>query len=870
VFPVWDHTLPSGLRLVVENDDVSKQASLVAIVDVGQVDNPSGKGQLAHVIEHLAFRAPDASGTSTWDRLLRMGAVFNAETSPERTSYYAEVPASALDVLVAAVLERLDDPTAGATEGMLAKEVSTVSEELNRRGESIGFLQLIAALLPPDHPYVRASAEARQIGNITLDDARAFADRYYEPERMTIVISGPVTAEWEENLRRKMPANLRGQTGDHRNPVRKSAISFAQPTGAPSELAPVAANVGSPELWIGWRLPPAAGETAMEMEVIASTVRATLLSRMDPDGVNDVIDVDVGLRPGSLSSELICRLVLRSAADAARIRDDSLRQVEALGDLTLVSVTGLKWDYSLALQNAFLTTALKLEGILERSRVRAEMVHSGDSPMLSALLDKLGKIDLEAVSAFAGRYLTPNAARTVLLTPRDPASRRRVGPRRDQGDISIGSTVPVESTPESDATVAQPASGDLRAVDSAPGARGAIVRRLSNGLTIIALRRAGLPFVSMNLGFHADPQPGDRPLARDAYLHAIRFHLSEAPSQRGLLRFTWLTPDSIQETLGMFSDKTREALDFLFETGDTAYVSLPRSDFGLWAEKQARWQGTPEGRSLLAFSAALFGDHPYHMAPPASVARQVKESDIEAWIGRVRRPANGALAIVGDIDPEAVIRDAEHALAGWKGKPGEPPAAPAPLAPRREIPTAVPVKFTTDAGRSAGDIRFGCVLPPVMSYRDAIGNELLADVIESDIFTRLRWKEGESYSPEVSGQALRGGTAWLEGRLDVQGPAISRALDALRSWLAVGGTARIDQTKFDELRFAAVRRNRLTNETSSRLAGSLVRAWNMGWSPGVLDEYSQNLASLTLADMEERLRVCRASATVEVLSAGGP
>ena len=63
VFPLREHTLPSGLRVVIEQDDTSKMAGVSWVVDVGNVDSPVGRPELAHAIEHLVLGRPTPRGS---------------------------------------------------------------------------------------------------------------------------------------------------------------------------------------------------------------------------------------------------------------------------------------------------------------------------------------------------------------------------------------------------------------------------------------------------------------------------------------------------------------------------------------------------------------------------------------------------------------------------------------------------------------------------------------------------------------------------------------------------------------------------------------------------------------------------------------
>src|SRR6185436_11831935 len=162
-------------------------------------------------------------------------------------------------------------------------------------------------------------------------------------------------------------------------------------------------------------------------------------------------------------------------------------------------------------------------------------------------------------------------------------------------------------------------------------------------------RRPGLPFVSMILGFHADPQPGDAAGARYAYRRVMRWNLSEGPLDRGLAWWRDLDADRAHETLGMFSSSVDKALDYLSEEADSLHVFWPHPAFERWLDANAIDEATPEGKAAQAFRSALFGKHAYHLDPTTAEMRKVTEPQVTAWFERVWRPANGALVVVGEI-----------------------------------------------------------------------------------------------------------------------------------------------------------------------------------------------------------------------------
>ena len=204
------------------------------------------------------------------------------------------------------------------------------------------------------------------------------------------------------------------------------------------------------------------------------------------------------------------------------------------------------------------------------------------------------------------------------------------------------------------------------------------VHTLNNGLTVIALRRPGLPFVAMRLGFHADPQPGEAQGARNAIDTSLRWDLLVGPLERGVLRGIERRPDSLQESLTLLSRNADKALDLLSDEADSLQLTWPNPRFERWTDAAARLEMTADDRALRAFRTALLGDHAYHQRPTIDLVREVTGPNAESWLARVRRPANGALVIVGDIDQEAAVRNADSKLGGWKGDAAPPPPPPAP------------------------------------------------------------------------------------------------------------------------------------------------------------------------------------------------
>ena len=100
-----DFRFPSGLRILMQSERSQPVVAVTAVIDRGsEYDQPEMDG-IAHVLEHLAFRAnhsmtEDNPGLENWDLIAQMGGTINASTSVDWTNYMTIAPRDALIPLV--------------------------------------------------------------------------------------------------------------------------------------------------------------------------------------------------------------------------------------------------------------------------------------------------------------------------------------------------------------------------------------------------------------------------------------------------------------------------------------------------------------------------------------------------------------------------------------------------------------------------------------------------------------------------------------------------------------------------------------------------------------------------------------------------
>ena len=619
-FPVREYVFPSGLRVVIEQDDTTPIASVVWIVEAGHLDDPPGKSHLAHTVEHLIGEAPTTGGASLWTMMRRLGAIGpSATTDFEQTTYPAFVPLTSLDDLVGTLMARMADPTAGIDDALLEKQLRIVAEEMRSRKDASSGSEAVVPILFPNDPIAGIVTARLQAGSLTMADVRSFADRTYRPERMTLVISGAIGPDWDHRLQALLPEKLRGRDAERRPPVRRPAIPPAPLFGS-KQMPTLKAGVDGPELWMAWPLPATTRLQSLRFLVLERVADRILTESFDRAGAV-VIDVDVGVLPGQAGG-LFCRAQLRSASDAERARKEIAAAMESLSGVKLVFGRKFSDSYEHAVRETGLYAALDMQNLSTRVLVRAGIAHREAGVSLSDVIATMRNVSVDDVAGFADRYLQPAAARAALLLPPDTSTGDAAPSHLRAASLPGNRGASVEPDVD-DADPELLDDGPITTPASAPAARRPRVTTLANGLTVIALRRPGLPFVSMVLGFHGEPQPGDNPGARAASARTATWSLRVPPSERGIQQMTQLNADSYEQTMNLFASDTRNALDLIREQAEWLRVYWPSARFSQWAESQAQRDASPAWRAFRGFRSALFEEHAYHLAPTIEAVRTV-------------------------------------------------------------------------------------------------------------------------------------------------------------------------------------------------------------------------------------------------------
>lgn len=228
----YREVLPNGLTLIIRESHSNPVVSLNVFVQVGSVDETPETSGMAHFYEHMFFRGtPSHSGFEFKRAIESLGGTTNASTTRDFTHYYINLPSryalEGLELLADALINAQCSPEA------IDQERKAVREEF-RLGQENPYRVIhnrIFALAYPDHPYGRpVIGTLENIDRFRRRDFLAFRDRYYTPQRVTVVIAGDV------DRREILPAARRLFGGFSRSGPPPASFPVGEPPSGEQEV----------------------------------------------------------------------------------------------------------------------------------------------------------------------------------------------------------------------------------------------------------------------------------------------------------------------------------------------------------------------------------------------------------------------------------------------------------------------------------------------------------------------------------------------------------------------------------------------------------------------------------------------------------
>jgi zinc protease len=835
--PFEKYTLKNGMDVILHEDHSTPIVGVNILYHVGSKNEVPGRTGFAHLFEHLMFQGSKHFDKDYFLPLQKAGGRVNGNTNSDRTDYWETVPSNFLELALWMESDRMAFLLPAMTQERLDNQRSVVKNERRQSYENrpygLAGETIMAAMLPPDHPYSWTTiGSMADLDAASREDVANFFRRYYHPANASLCIAGDFDPAVAKRLVEKyfgpIPAGLK---------VEK--LELPMPELMESKRIRMTDRVGLARLYLNWSSVPKFAADDAELEVLADILAGGKTSRLyrrlvrDEQIAQDVMasqgseelygdfSVTATARPGKELGAMEAII----AEELKRIQDEPPSQAE-IDRAVARGETGL---------------VRSLEGISE-SNGRAYLLNmynvmTGDPGYLAKDIARIRQVDPQGVERVAKKYLsrnkvvlevTPGKQTEITPDPRGPAADARV---------ELAKSVKVVPVPEAPSVAedadrtALPNPGPEPAFQLPPIHRG----KLSNGMNLMVMENHETPAVSVHVTFpfgRAD-EPADK-LGLAGMTAAVWDEGTEKRTSEQISEE--LANIGASLSIGAGSDDTSarvytlkrhlgKALEIFSDI--LQHPAFPEAELerqrNMALGRLVQVRNEPTALAALALSQTIYGyDHPYGQ-PGQGTSKSLKSitrTDLKNFHQAAADPSQATIIAVGDTSLDEIKTDLEKVFSGWKN-PGKRSEAKFP--PPADRPASITLIDKPGAAQSVvvtalvGTVRKTPDYFPLLVMNSALGGQFA-----SRLNMNLREDKGYTYGATSRFEWRARDLGVFAASASIQTPATAPALTEFISELqGISGKRPVQGEELDFCKKYIIRGFPAGFETSSSLAAML-------------------------------------------------
>lgn len=419
VFNPQSFTLENGLQVVVVENHRAPVASQMVWYKVGAADEPVGKSGIAHFLEHLMFKGTSNVPEGAFSaQVARVGGNENAFTTQDYTAYFQTVSVENLELVMRLEADRMANLQLDDSKVLPERDVILEERRMridNDPGSQLAEMARAAQFL--NHPYrLPTIGWENEMRGLTTEDAVAFYDHWYAPNNAILVIVGDVTVDQVRPLAEKyygavpvkdVPARLRVQEPPQlaARRVQMESPQVQQPSWSRSYLAPSYHRGES--------------EHANALEVLAEILGSGTTSRLYR---NLVVDQGIAVGSGAwYSPDAVDLATFGIGASPAPGVDVAALEAAVDAEIAELVANGVTEAELESAKTLLLADAIKARDSLSTPArtIGAALATGSTLEDVEAWPDHIRAISVEQVNAAARQVLDARRSVTSILLPKE-------------------------------------------------------------------------------------------------------------------------------------------------------------------------------------------------------------------------------------------------------------------------------------------------------------------------------------------------------------------------------------------------------------------------------------------------------------------
>ncbi|MBW2255821.1 MAG: insulinase family protein [Deltaproteobacteria bacterium] len=266
-----------------------------------------------------------------------------------------------------------------------------------------------------------------------------------------------------------------------------------------------------------------------------------------------------------------------------------------------------------------------------------------------------------------------------------------------------------------------------------------------------------------------------------------------------------------------------------------------------------------------------FVDHAIgeHWNPGHPITKVASYEDYDLWktwgagearetLNQIYQPANTTMIIVGRLDPDEALAQAEEYFGGWRAKPGTTVGRYPPMPPPNPGKSARTLVFD-DPGNSQTSVEYHCPVGPV-DPKSRVIYEVMAQVIDDSVWRILREQAGATYGANSGLAYYDGGSARLVMSSMVQNDATPLAVKTFQRMVKDMEGGEIDHDQLTMQKLNKARSFGLNQQSVQQMTTRLTMAARNSWP--WLESYGARLAAVDEAALQQAVQGCSEHAII--------
>lgn len=747
---ICEYRLGNGLRVLLFPDASQPTVTVNLIYAVGSVQENYGETGMAHLLEHMLFK-----GTPTHrdipGEMKKRGIGYNAQTSLERTNYFASFPANDanLDWLLNLEADRMVHSDIARKD--LDSEMTVVRNEMENGENSpvSALMQRVRSTAYLWHHYRNSTIGARSdVEHVPIERLQAYYRAWYRPDNATLVLAGRID-----------PARTLDAVARHFGPVARPAepmrAFYTREPAQDGEREVTVRRVGDLRaLAAVYHIPAATHPDAPALGLLGDILSHT------PGGRLHKALVEPGLAAGAGSSAEQLRdpglmttvAVLPKDGDPAKAEQVLLEQIEQIAQrpVTAEEVDAARQRARNDFEQAYTNVSGVAMGL-------SDAVVAGDWRLYFQYRDAVEKVTADDVNRVARAYLQSSNRTFGRFVPTDAPQRVTIAEAPDAANVLRGYTgkralAAGEHFDPSPANIQARTQTVVIDTGVGQGLKLALLPKKTRGGTVTV--SANFHFADLDALRGRDTAAGlagalltrgSRDLSReqiDARFEALKTNARIG----GSLQSAWIGLSTRREQLA-------DALALAARVLRTP--TYPDQEFeqyrlqaitGIEASRQD--PGAIAGQALARHFDPWPAGHPLRFKSideSLAAIKALTPDQVRAFHRDFYATAEGEISVVGDFDPVAVKQQLQALFADWKPRHAYAPIATAytdvaPEQQRFETPDKPNGVLLANLNIALKDT--DADFPALVAANYILGG----GTIKSRLGDRIRQKEGLSYS----------------------------------------------------------------------------------------------------------------------------